>query len=151
MEPSLCLDYSAERQAFGIWGCATATDAPQGLTQGQPSPVVPASALFAYHRIGEKYCLRRGHGSTCVQQAVLGSAIHLRMPADTGGAAETLACVEHLGKGATAAAAACSGSVSAQQWIFHAPSASFRPAEDPSACLQLRIDASALGGKLVSK
>ena len=147
MEPSLCLDYSAERQAFGIWGCATATDAPQGLTQEQPSPVVPASALFAYHRIGEKYCLRRGHGSTCVQQAVLGSAIHLRMPADTGDAAETLACVEHLGKGATAAAAACSGSVSAQQWIFHAPSASFRPAEDPSACLQLRIDASALGGK----
>ena len=109
--------------------------------------MVPASALFAYHRIGEKYCLRRGHGSTCVQQAVLGSAIHLRMPADTGDAAETLACVEHLGKGATAAAAACSGSVSAQQWIFHAPSASFRPAEDPSACLQLRIDASALGGK----
>ena len=50
-----------------------------------------------------------------MQQAVLGSAIHLRMPADTGDAAETLACVENRGKGVTAAAAACSGGVSVQQ------------------------------------
>ena len=135
VEPSLCLDYKAEQQAFGTWGCGASAD-------GAPAKPPGASALFTYHKIGAKYCLRRGRGSTCVQQAASGSAIHLRVPS----AAETLACVDFRGAGLPTAAAPCLALRRAQQWIFHAPSASFRPSEDPSMCLQLHVGEPRLAG-----
>jgi hypothetical protein len=70
-QPSVCLDYSVDDQAFAVWSCdeQEAENAADDANAGRG---------FVYHRYSGKYCLRRGRGSTCVMEAEAGSRLLLR-------------------------------------------------------------------------
>ena len=121
--PQLCLDYSVEDQAFAVWPCEH-----EGAAQAaQPH----AERGFVYKRLQSKYCLRRGHASTCVQEAVRGSSILLRRPT------QPALCLQHGGTGFRAVSVECRASDPSQRWIFHSPTDTFRPASDAGLCLDL--------------
>jgi len=122
-DPSLCLDYSAEDQAFAVWPCAEEEQAQKAQREGERG--------FVYRRFQSKYCLRRGHTSTCVQEAATGSSILLRRPMQPG------TCLRYLGRERRVQAVACSRSDETQQWILHTPTSTFRPALDATLCLDL--------------
>jgi hypothetical protein len=120
-EPSLCLDYQLEAQAWTVWQCpASAAEAARG------------DGGFVYHRYTEKYCLRRGSGSTCVQVAAGGSSLMLRRATFT-----TATCLRHAGRQRRATAVECDANDIAQRWVWHSATGTFRVATDAGVCLDL--------------
>ena len=67
-QSALCLDYSLEDQAFAVWSC----DLQEKENAADENDI--ALRGFVYHRYSGKYCLKRGHGATCVQEATSGSS-----------------------------------------------------------------------------
>jgi len=122
----LCLDYSLEDQAFGVWECAA----------------LPKDAGFEFRRTYGKYCLRRGHGATCVQVAASGSALLLQLPTATSGT-----CLSHGGSARLVQWARCDPALSPnQRWVYDTATLSFRSASDPLSCLDLFEDTGEYGG-----
>lgn len=115
-QPSLCLDYALADQAFAVWSC----DAQEKENAAAGGTAGPAERGFVYHRYSGKYCLRRGHGSTCVQEASGGSRLVLRRPSMASG------CLLHRGNERRVLDAECDSGALDQSWVFHSQTATFR-------------------------
>ena len=70
-------------QAYAVWSCDEQER--ESRTAGGDG------STFVYHRYTGKYCLRRGHGATCVQEAADGSRLLLRRATSHTG------CLVHAG------------------------------------------------------
>ena len=86
---------------------------------------------FVYRRLQRKYCLRRSHASTCVQDAQIGAGIPLRRPWQPG------TCLRHVGPQHHVQYGECNSTDDAQIWVFHSRTGTFRPALSNTLCLDL--------------
>ena len=124
-QSALCLDYSLEDQAFAVWSC----DLQEKENAADENDI--ALRGFVYHRYSGKYCLKRGHGATCVQEATSGSSLLLRRASTSAG------CLQHGGNERRADTFECDAGNHKQLWVFHSSTATFRAASDASICLDL--------------
>lgn len=127
-QPSLCLDYALADQAFAVWSCDAQEQENARAGHGRGGP---ADHGFVYHRYSGKYCLRRGHGATCVQEASGGSRLLLRRPTMASG------CLQHTGTHRRALSVECDASAPTHLWVYHSSTGTFRAATDDAVCLDL--------------